>query len=216
MLYLSYKQEILKVNKNREEKEMTAKYYSGWTHEQDMELLEVVLENIRNGGTILDACTQYEKMTNGRRSISASKYRFHTQLKEKYSSEYEQAKKDKREARINKKTEPINPNFGGNDEELTIDDVMKVIKRFKQQQENKGNCECEKEMFILNRENEKLRKENQKLKVEMEELQTSFSNNVKQQRQILDALKILEGAGIKMDLPKSKYIVNKDGTVEKV
>ena len=193
---------------------MSAKYYSGWTHEQDMELVETVLRNIRQGKTIYDACAEYEEKTNGRRSISATKYRFHTQLKEKYAKAYELAKQEGRKFKAERKAEkqPIQPREG----EITIDDIAKVVREYKKQQEEKGNCDCENEVFALNKENKRLKEENDKLRVEMEELQTSFAKNVEQQKQIMDALKILESAGIKMDLPKTKYVVNKHGIVETI
>lgn len=206
---------------------MVANYYGGWSHNDDIELVEIVLKNVRNGKGVIDGCYEYEKMTNGKRTASASKYRFHTQLKEKYQKAYEMARMEGRKVKAEKnkhvskreRLEKVVTNFIANPEvsepkELTLDDVMIVMNQFKKQEQNKKASEMEVEKVI--KENETLKQRNAQLVAEVKELEELLKDNTERQKQIVSALKILESAGINLNVPDTKYTVNKDGTIKKL
>lgn len=199
------------------------KYYGGWAHEDDIELVEAVLRNVRAGKGVVDGCIEYEEKTNGRRSASANKYRFHTQLKEKYAKAYELARAEGRKVKAeNKKRktkderlkDAVDAIDKSIERELTLDDVLVIVNEFKRQQESKND---EPALTELQSENELLKQQNKRLEGEVKELENTLKNNIEQQTQIMDALKVLEGAGINLNLPKHapKYAINKDGTIEK-
>lgn len=200
---------------------MNAKYYGGWTHEDDMELVEAVLRNVRAGKGVVDGCIEYEEKTNGRRSASANKYRFHTQLKEKYAEAYELARMEGKKVKAEKRKSK--PNSLQNaievlenpERELTLNDVFVIVNQFKKQQDAKND---EHALSELQDENKLLKGINQRLEGEIKELEITLKHQLEQQKQIMDALKVLEGAGINLNLPKQlpKYAVNKDGTIEKL
>lgn len=168
-----------------------------------------------------------KKMTNGKRTASASKYRFHTQLKEKYQKAYEMARMEGRKVKAEKnkhvskreRLEKVVTNFIANPEvsepkELTLDDVMIVMNQFKKQEQNKKASEMEVEKVI--KENETLKQRNAQLVAEVKELEELLKDNTERQKQIVSALKILESAGINLNVPDTKYTVNKDGTIKKL
>ena len=192
---------------------MVANYYGGWTHDDDIQLVEVVLRNVRNGNTVVQGCEEYEKLTNGKRSVSASKYRFHTQLKEKYAKAYEMARKEGKKSKKERNVPPkrlkkVSEIVGDENNELTFDDVMLVVNQYRKQKEKSDPN--------MKAENERLKFENDKLKAELLELEKTLEQKTEREKNIMSALKVLENAGININIPQTKYAVNKDGTIEKI
>lgn len=199
--------------------------YNGWAHQDDIELVEVILRNVRNGKSVIDGCNEFEELTNGKRSASASKYRFHTQLKAKYQKAYELARKEGRKVkasnkpatkkeRLNKVVDSIASN-PENLRELTIEDVLVVMNQFKKQEQNKEQVD----VVQIQKENQELKERNSKLVNEVKELEELIKDNTQRQQQIFSALKMLESAGINLNMPKEApptYAIEKDGTINKL
>lgn len=202
-----------------------------WTDDDDLQLAETVLRRVREGDSVIDACREFEEKTKGRRTSSASKFRWHTRLKDQYSGAYELARKEGKKARdfarrkVNQgeRYQDLVENVldKENNREIVIDDIMVLVKKFKEQEEIKGSDyeKFEKETDKLRREKDKLmielRKKNDELKQTKEALVEVDINY----RKLLDALKVLKDAGIQINIPEPEtfqYIVNKDGTVEKM
>jgi len=202
-----------------------------WTKDDDIALAEVVLRRVREGDSVIDACREFEETTKGRRTASASKFRWHTRLKSQYSAAYELAKTEGKKARdfarrkVNQgeRYEDLLENVleKDNDREITLDDIVVLVKRYKKQEEDKGENKdkFEKETDKLRRELEKTKKdlkdtseENKQMKEALLEVDTNY-------RKLLNALKVFKDAGVQVNIPEPedfKYIVKKDGTVEKL
>ena len=202
-----------------------------WTHDDDLLLAETVLRHVRDGRTVVDACREMEEKSNGKRTATASKYRWFTKLKLQYAGAYEIAKQDGKKVRDFKKKrvnqgerlEDIVENVLNveQEREITLEDIMVLVKRYKKQEESKGDdTDLEEEISKLKRENEKLRKENKELKQDNKDLKNSLKNADSDYKQLKGALDVLKQLGVNFNTPEpatgSKYIVNKDGIVERV
>lgn len=199
-----------------------------WTPDDDLMLAEMVLRHVRSGHTILDACREMEEQSNGKRTATASKYRWFTKLKLQYASAYELAKQDGKKIRNFKKKrvnqgerlEDIVENVLNTEQEreISVDDILVLVKQFKKQEEKKADNESE--LLKVKREIDKLKKENSALKDENKELKHSLKNVDTDYKQLKGALDVLKGLGVAINTPEptqgSKYIVNKDGIVERV
>lgn len=148
-----------------------------WTKEDDILLAETVLNSVKDGNAVMDACRIVDEKTNGKRSASACKYRWHTRLKENYAEAYEHAKlegKKKRNIRAKKinqdeRMENIIEDVlnTDNEREIMIDDILVLVKKFKQQEEQKQESSTEDTENKLRREIERLKQENKRLREEL-------------------------------------------------
>jgi chromosome segregation ATPase len=202
-----------------------------WTEDDDVKLAEVVLRRVREGDSVIDACREFEDITNGRRTASASKFRWHTRLKDKYSGAYNIAKDDGKKVRDYKRRK-VNQGERYQDivenileknmnRDITLDDILVVVKHYKKQEEEKGDIydKYEKDTDKLRRENNKLKKELDKTVDKLTDTKSALLEIDGQYKKLMDALKVLKEAGIAVNVPEPeniKYLVNKDGTVEKM
>lgn len=148
-----------------------------WTKEDDILLAETVLSSVKDGNAVMDACRIVEEKTNGKRSASACKYRWHTRLKEHYNDAYEFARAEGKKIR-NIKAKKINQDERmesiiedvlntDNEREIMIDDILVLVKRYKHQEEQKQESSTEDVENKLRREIERLRQENKRLREEL-------------------------------------------------
>lgn len=202
-----------------------------WTDDDDLLLAETVLRRVREGDSVIDACREFEEKTKGRRTSQASKFRWHTRLKDQYAGAYELAKKDGKKARdfarrkVNQGERYAdlveNVLDKDSDREIVLDDILVLIKQYKNQEESKGmsNDKFEKETDKLRREKDKLNIELKRTKEELKQTKEALVEVDTNYRKLIDALKVLKNAGIQINIPEPEnfqYIVNKDGTVEKM
>ena len=198
-----------------------------WTKDDDLQLVEAVLRNVKLGNSVIDGCREFEEATKGKRSVDASKFRFHTKLKAQYLAAYEIARKEGKKAKASKRRK-INKGermeqimtdiLDNNERPLVIDDVLTVLNMYKKQVEEKNlDGKYEEEVFKLRREKERLVKENRKLKEEMKELKAEFKEMSQDYRELKNALKVFQNVGIlQNNAEKAEYKINKDGTIEKM
>ena len=200
-----------------------------WTDDDDLRLAEMVLSSVRGGGSIMDACRAFEKETDGRRTASASKFRWHTRLKKSYQAAYETAKKDGEERKkvgyVNQgaRYEHIVENVLNKeqDHDIELEDIFVLMKKFRDQENSK-----EKNTDVLEKENKKLNnklrdkeKELKKMKDEFDYTKEVLLDRDRKYKELMDSLQVLKKAGIQINIPDQKdssYIINKDGTVERV
>jgi len=202
-----------------------------WTEDDDIQLAECVLRRVREGDSVVDACREFEELTKGRRTSQASKFRWHTKLKHQYSAGYELAKaegkkvRDLKRKKINQgeRYQDIMENVFDADpnREIQIDDILVLIKKFKEQEEAKGSFQeqYEKETNKLRRDNEKIKKQLNNTEDELEKTKEALIYVNSQYNKLLNALKVLKEAGIQINIPEPddfNYVINKDGTVEKL
>ncbi|MEM5838859.1 MULTISPECIES: hypothetical protein [Bacillus] len=202
-----------------------------WTDDDDIQLAETVLRRVRQGDSVIDACREFEEATRGRRTSSASKFRWHTRLKERYAGAYELAKREGKKTRDYKRRKVNqgeryqdlleNVLDKDNEREITVDDILILVKKYKEQSEDKVNEyeRYEKETDKLRREIEKLKKELKDERSEKKQMKEALIEVNSNYKKLLDALKVLKEAGIQINIPEPEsfeYIVNKDGTVEKM
>lgn len=198
-----------------------------WSEDDDLQLAEKVLSNVRQGGTLLDAFRSMEEETGGLRTLSASKYRWHTKVKKDYQAAFEMAKidgariKDAPKLNQGERYESLLENVLDKevDQKLTIEDVFVVMKRYRDQtnEEDNETSAVERENKRLQNENDKLKREMKKLKEDLVMHQEALSGRNKQYKDLLDSLQVLRKAGIQINVPeenKSKYSINNDGTVD--
>mgnify|MGYP001473424512 CR=1 FL=1 len=202
-----------------------------WTEDDDIKLAECVLRRVREGDSVVDACREFEDMTNGRRTAQAAKFHWHTKLRHRYSAAYELAKQEGKKNRELKRRK-INQGERYKDimetvfdsepnREILIDDILVLVKKFKEQEEAKGNFrdQYEKETNKLRRENEKIAKQLKQTEDELERTKEALVYINNQYNKLLNALKVLKEAGIQINIPEPDdfhYVINKDGTVDKL
>ncbi|QJT70427.1 hypothetical protein [Microcystis phage MaeS] len=203
-----------------------------WTDDDDALLAETILRNVREGKTVMDGCRQMEEVTEGRRTASASKYRWFTRLVEQYKAGYELAKSKGKEVKEAKKRKTnkgeryreiietvLDVEEDRIEKELDIDDLIILANKIKQQQSQKGSNlnKLEKE---LNKE-KKLRmdaeKEVKKLKNEVNELTELLRIRKEEYDKVIESLSVLKKLGVPIELPKpNKYTVGKGGVIDLV
>lgn len=202
-----------------------------WTDDDDLVLAETVLRRVREGDSVIDACREFEEKTKGKRTASASKFRWHTRLKNQYAGAYEIAKADGKKARefarrkVNQgeRYQDILENVleKDNEREIVLDDILVLVKQYKKQEEDKAENrdKFEKETDKLRREIEKLKKELKDTTEQNKQMKEALIEVDGNYRKLLNALRVFKEAGIQVNMPEPddlKYMVNKDGTVEKL
>lgn len=203
-----------------------------WTGDDDVLLAEMVLRFVREGKTVMDACREMERVTDGRRTASASKFRWFTKLVDQYNAGYELAKQDGKKAKDAKKRkvnkgerfeeilENVLQKTEEAEKEIEPDDFIVLAKKFKEQQNKKiqENSSHEKELKQLRKNNEKLEKELAEAKKDVElynELLVAKQNDY---NKVIEALQTLKGLGVNISIPEPespKYVVDKNGMVSK-
>lgn len=202
-----------------------------WTEEDDAILAETVLRYVRQGKTVVEACNEMERKTDGRRTALASKHRWFTRLADQYKAGYELAKREGKEVKLKgkkrlnqgKRYEEIikdvfQEDVSANEKEITADDFIILAKKFKEQQNSETSRQnrLQNEIKELQKENDKLRKKCKELENELSETIELFELKKKDYDNVLNALKVLRNTGIPINIPepeKPKYRVNKDGTI---
>ncbi|MBA4536686.1 hypothetical protein H1Z61_05890 [Bacillus aquiflavi] len=200
-----------------------------WNDDDDSDLAEIVLRKVREGDTVISACREFSEKTNRRRTADASKFRWHTRLKQQYMEDYNIARaegKKKRELLKGKVNEANCDNqkevhviFKEKEKNISIDDIITLMKRFKKQQEddNENNFEREKDKIQL--ENEQIKIELEKVKRKYKYTKEALLEVSENYRKLIDALKVLQKAGIQINVPELKpfkYKVNNVPTVEEI
>lgn len=200
-----------------------------WTPTDDMQLVETILRNVRQGGTAIDGCREYAESTNHERSVDASKFRFHTKLKMQYAKAYELAKTEGKKVKQAKRKyitqderfENIFQNLIADNDppverEIELNDVMLLLKKYMKQTPKVDNDELVK----LRKENEKLTKQVTELRSSNLKLNKAFNEIEHDYKNIKQALNVLKSAGIALEVPQPtstiKYKVGADGLVEAV
>lgn len=204
-----------------------------WDPDDDILLAKTILQFVRQGDTVINACREMEVITEGRRTASASKFRWFTKLVDQYKAGYELAKaegkkvKEKKKKKVNKgeRFEEIVQDVFESKEpatsrELTPDDFIILAKKFREQEQNKAV-----KMYDLESENSTLRSRNRRLeeqlKKESEEVSWYKDMLLVKQRdynKIVEALKTLKDLGVAIQVPEPEspqYVVDKNGIVEK-
>lgn len=198
-----------------------------WTHDDDIKLVEAVLRNVRHGKSVIAGVREYAESTNGLRSVDASKFRFHTQLKAQYHKAYEIAKregkayKEANQKRVNQdeRFDHVMNNFIDGKEhapprDIELDDIHVLLKKFMYQEKNKQkDRDFELEVIKLREENAKLKESNKKLAKAFKDMESDYI-------ELKQAIQVLKNVGIQIDTPTpksaTKYTVDSNGLVVKV
>jgi chromosome segregation ATPase len=204
-----------------------------WT-EDDPLLAETILRNVRQGKTVIEGCKEFEEMTEGRRTIAASKYRWFTKLVDQYRAGYELAKNVGREVKQKKKRkvnqgerynqimgEILDKDSSDQEPDVQIEDILLLVKKFKHQKNERNNetKEKDKEINKLNREIKELNSLNEDLKSELADTRELLELKTKDYNNVMEALKTLKNAGINITIPepsRPKYNVDNNGLVTPV
>lgn len=204
-----------------------------WNGDDDALLAETVLRFVREGKTVIEACREMEAKTEGKRTTSASKFRWFTKLVDQYRAGYELAKTEG--AKV-KKANKKKVNKGERFEEIVKevfdqeqvtekiidpDDFIILAKKFKEQQsvQVKDLNKYEKEIKELKRNNEKLEKELKEAKKDAEWYREMLQAKQRDYNKVIEALQTLKTLGVQIQIPEPetpKYRVDKDGTVSKI
>lgn len=196
-----------------------------WTHDEDIQLVETVLRHVRHGGSVIDGCREFSDKSNGGHSVDASKYRFHTQLKEQYIKAYNMAKEEGKKVKKNKRKYVTQDERFENvfqtliadndppDRRIELDDIMVLLKKYKQQEPDNENEKLVKDNEKLTKQVEELRKSNLKLSKAFNEMEHDY-------KEIKKALNVLKKAGLVLDIPApvstTKYVVGADGLIQTI
>lgn len=203
-----------------------------WTNDDDILLAEKVLTAVRNGNSVMQACREMEAETNGKRTASASKFRWHTRLKPQYQAGYELAKEDGKKKRDEEKRrinqgeryENLMSNLLDKDDEdqISLEDVYLVVKKYRDQEneKTKDQSKIEKENRQLKNKVNELEKNFKKQQEDLEYTQEVLMDRDKKYKKLLDSLKVLKEAGIQINVPDdvqtNKYHINSDGTIDRI
>lgn len=205
-----------------------------WNDTDDALLAETVLRFVRQGQTVIAACREMEEVTNGRRTTSASKFRWFTKLVDQYQAGYELAKQEGDKVKATKKrkvnkgerfeeivTSVFNEDIPTMDKEIEPDDFIILAKKFKQQQLSKEGSykKFEKELKAERKRVADLEKQLKETKADLDETIQLYANKKQDYQNILEALQVLKKAGINIQVPepsKATYKINKDGTIETI
>lgn len=205
-----------------------------WTPDDDIMLAETILRNVREGKTVMDGCRELEEKTEGRRTASASKFRWFTNVVEQYRAGYELAKEEgakvkqakKRKTNKGERFEEIVKNVFESEvpvieKEIEPDDFIILAKKFKEQQSKKKSEESNHEKTIkeLQRKNENLEKKLQEAKKEADWYNELLLAKQRDYNKIVEALGTLKQLGVSITIPEPetpKYKIEKDGTVSKL
>lgn len=204
-----------------------------WNDEDDKLLVETILQFVKEGKTVINGCREMEEKTEGRRTTSASKFRWFTKLVHQYRAAYELAKeegkkvKEVKKKKLNKgeRFEEIVETVFQDDtpaieREIDADDFIILAKKFKQQQMSKIEeaKQFEKNQAINQRKVSDLEKELKQTKAELKDTIEMLQLKQKDYQNILEALNVLKKAGIQITIPepsKTRYSIGKNGLVEK-
>lgn len=202
-----------------------------WTEEDDALLAESVLRNVREGNTVMDGCRELEVKTEGKRTASASKFRWFTKLVEQYKAGYELAKAEGAKIKAAKKRktnkgerykeiveEVFESNISPVEKVIEPDDFIVLAKKFKEQQMKRKSEQNnqEKEINELKRKNDRLEKDIKELKNEVNWYSDMVVAKQKDYNKLIEALQTLKNLGISINIPAAespKYIVDKQGVV---
>lgn len=205
-----------------------------WTGDDDLLLAETVLRFVREGKTIIEACREMEVITEGRRTVAASKYRWFTKLVDQYQAGYELAKTEGEQAKKVKKRkinkgeryeelvkEVFDEKAPAVEKEIEPEDFVILAKRFKHQQSTKDNRlkTLEKELKAERIKSSDLAKQLKETKAELVDTVEMLKMKQTDYNNMLEALNVLKKAGIQIAIPepsKPKYKVNKSGMVETI
>lgn len=204
-----------------------------WTGDDDILLAETVLRKVREGKTVMDACREVEEVTEGRRTASASKFRWFTRLVDQYKAGYEVAKSEGAKVKAAKKRklnkgerfeEIIHDVFNEAgpviDKEIEPEDFIILAKKFKQQQQEKED-KLKKLDKEVRGDQKRIAELEKKLKIAQEDANWYNEQLLAKQRdynKVIEALQTLKGLGIQIQIPEpesTKYIVDKNGVVNK-
>jgi len=188
-----------------------------WTEDDDLLLVETVLRNVRDGYTIVTACEEMEDITAGRRTKGASKFRWHTRLKDQYETAYQLAREEGKKAKLERKR---NHNKGKNfneivetvvqpalADEITLDNINHMLVMFRNQEASKYTDEIEK-----------LERKNKRLTDELSEANRLLNDVRRDYNELVRALGALDNLGINVPMPKEtthSYRINPDGTIDR-
>lgn len=198
-----------------------------WSEDDDLKLVEAILSAVRRGGHAIDGCRNFSESTNGKRTVKASKYRWHVKLKQHYLAALELAAQEGKENRDKpnqgKRYAEVMENVLNKevDNKLTFEDVYVVMKRYRNQvnDHDEDNSKLAKENQKIKSKNDKLQKELEEAKSELKYHQEVLANKNRQYKELMNSLQVLKKAGIQINIPeeeKGNYIINNDGTVEKI
>lgn len=204
-----------------------------WNDDDDALLVKTILRHVREGKTVIDGCREVEEKTEGKRTASASKFRWFTKLVHQYRGAYEIAKEDGKKVKAAKKKKVnkgeryeeiietvLQDENRAVNREINADDFIILAKKFKEQEMSKseGDKQYEKQLKIEQRKVQQLQKELNKTKNDLNETVELLRLKKNDYQNILEALNVLKKAGIQITIPepsKTKYSVNKNGLVEK-
>lgn len=196
-----------------------------WTKDDDLLLVETVLRHVRSGGAAIDGCREFAEKTGDGRSVDAVKFRFHTQLKKQHQTAYNIAKEQGKQIKAEKRKyvtqserfeEILDKHIGkDDDEEIEIDDVYILLKRYMKQEPKKND-----EVEYLRKENERLNELAQSLQDSNKKISEAFDEIEHDYKEIKQAIAVLKTAGLHIDLPAptstKKYKVDANGLVSLV
>lgn len=149
-----------------------------WTEEEDSLLVNTVLQFIRDGKTQLNAFEQVGEKLN--RTSAACGYRWNAELRKQYKEEIEMAKKERNEKKRHSRPHSLQRSIPV--QNLSIDDCISFLQSFQ---------ETNKDIKLLQNENEHLKNQYQELKNKNKELIKRLETLSKNQKRIEEEYKMI-------------------------
>ena len=191
-----------------------------WTHEEDVQLGEVVLDVIANGGTVREGFEKYASLS-AVRTVTASKFRFFSIVKKMdgYEERYEKAKGEGVKIRKNKKAKfkaglVPTQKIMNEDNVITPEDFIAMTELFvKQQAENnneKALAEKESEIQALRNKVEQLQYKLKQSDIENQDLKSQLEDKADQLKIISQAFGMINNIQENEKSPVGTYKVDKN------
>ncbi|MGD6816287.1 RsfA family transcriptional regulator [Metabacillus sp. 84] len=198
---------------------MTATRQDAWTRDEDLLLAEVVLRQIRDGGTQLAAFEEVGRHLT--RTAAACGFRWNSHVRKQYKSGIDLAKKQRKEARV--KIEPVpeeskteifrSPAEKSN---LTIKEVVKFLEAYDESGNivdlKEKNEELSAEMNQLRSRVEELEKEKQLLQSQLELVEEDYHSLI----EIMDRARKMALSHEDERNRKVKFQMDRNGNLERI
>lgn len=196
-----------------------------WSQDEDLLLAEVVLRNIREGGTQLQAFEEVGKHLS--RTAAACGFRWNSYVRKQYKSGIEHAKKQRKEMKKQSSSPPhlepaetdfANPAMEGHENgELSLQAVITFLNGLYKKAELSANVQEDKEKS--SGKIKELEKKTYYLAAENERLEKSLKAIEEDYRSLMEIMEKARKMVVLQDgdrEPKAKYQMDKNGNLERV
>ncbi|QQK79572.1 RsfA family transcriptional regulator [Salicibibacter cibi] len=168
---------------------MTKVRQDAWSHEDDVLLAETVLKHIREGSTQLKAFEEVGDILN--RTAAACGFRWNAVVRDRYEGKISEAKRDRKNFQRRDAANAVQQTLGmktanametssenkanpGNDEDLSLEQVIVFLETLKNKRENTGIDE--EKVTVLEEENQQLQTAVNAWRYKHEELEKEYQS----------------------------------------